>query len=93
MILLVTYELKGAPGTYGDLIEVLKSKDSWWHYLARTWLVATDETPKELFAELKPFLRSGDHILISGFSAPYQGWLPQKAWKWIHDHEDSATNF
>ncbi len=89
MILLVTYDLKGPAGSYSSLFEVLKSQNNWWHYLSKTWLVDTDSTPGELFAELKPHLKlPGDRILITPFTRPYQGWLPSKAWKWIHSRED-----
>lgn len=87
MILLVTYDLKGPTSSYGDLVELLKSKESWWHYMPSTWLIATDTSPEQLFDEVRGFLQSGDRILISHLSKPYQGWLPKKAWTWIHKHE------
>lgn len=88
MILIVTYDLKGPRGSYADLFDVLKSKNSWWHYLANTWLVDTEDSPNELFAELKPHLKiPGDRILVTTFTTPYQGWLPKKAWDWIHSRE------
>ena len=88
MILLVAYDLKGPAGSYQELIDVLKSGESWWHYMTSPWLVATGDSPQELFDKLKPHLRTGDRILVTRFTKPYQGWLPQKAWAWIHRFEE-----
>ncbi len=84
MILLVSYDLKGPAGSYRELIDVLKSGDSWWHYMTSPWLVATSDSPQELFNKLKPYLKPGDRILVTQFRQPYYGWLPNKAWDWIH---------
>ena len=88
MILLVTYNLTEPSASYGDLFDVLKSQNSWWHYLPSTWLVDTDLDAEMLYEKLKPYLRSGDHILITKLnSSERQGWLPKKAWAWIKRHE------
>jgi hypothetical protein len=88
VILLVSYDLKGAAGSYQGLIDVLKGEQSWWRYMKSPWLVATNDSPEELYDKLKPFLRAGDRILVVQFQRPYQGWLPRKAWDWIHKYED-----
>ena len=87
MILVVTYDLKQAAASYSDLYEVLKSKQSWWHYMKNTWLIATDDTPNSLVDELKPFLHAGDLVLVTTFARPIQGMLTPKAWDWIKRHE------
>ena len=89
MILLVTYNLTEPSGSYGDLFDVLKSQKSWWHYLPSTWLVDSDSNAETLYNQLKPHLRTGDHILITKLDDnERQGWLPKKAWGWIHRHDD-----
>ena len=87
MILIVTYDLKQPAASYSALYEALKSKNSWWHYMKGTWLVATDDSPQDLFDEIEILLQKGDRILIATLARPYQGWLPKKAWDWIHKHE------
>jgi len=90
MILIVTYDLRGAAGSYEEFFDTLKSQDSWSHYLRSTWLISTDKGPKEMFEELRPFLRSGDHLLIVRLSnkrEDREGWLPKKAWEWIRRNE------
>ncbi|MGB9236511.1 MAG: hypothetical protein WCC04_19050 [Terriglobales bacterium] len=90
MIILVTYDLKGSSGSYTGLFDVLKNQNSWWHYLTNTWLIDTYETPEELFKELKPYIKTGDRILVTEFVRPFNGWLPTKAWEWINRHESGV---
>jgi len=87
MILIVTYDLRGAAGSYEDFFETLKAQGSWAHYLRSTWLISTDKSAGEVFDELRGYLRSGDHLLITRLSKQRQGWLPKKAWQWMKRHE------
>ena len=86
MILLVALDLKQAATSYTELYDALKAKESWWHYMRTTWLVATEDTPQDIVDEIKPFLQSGDRALVTRLTNPYQGWLPTKAWDWIRRH-------
>jgi len=88
MILLVTYDLKGPSTEYTQLYEYLKSHDGWSHYLASTWLIDTEKTPDEIIDGIRPFFQKGDRALVVRFDRPYQGWLPDKAWDWIHKHKE-----
>jgi hypothetical protein len=83
VILLVAYDLKQSAASYADLFEILKSKDSWWHYLSSTWLIATDESPTELNRQLIPHIFKGDRVLVTRLEPDRAGWLPTKAWEWI----------
>jgi hypothetical protein len=74
VILLVTYDLKQPAASYTDLFEILKSKDSWWHYLSSTWLVATDESPNELNQQLIPHIFNGDRLLVAPLEPDRAGW-------------------
>ncbi len=61
MILLVTYDLKGSAQSYGELFDILKAQENWWHYLASSWIVNTQyESARDLLTKLKPFLRRGE---------------------------------
>jgi hypothetical protein len=86
VILVVNVDLKQAAGSYTRLFDVLKSKDSWWHYLSATWLIATHDSPETLRDELVPLIFDHDRILITELSENYSGWLPKKAWEWIKKH-------
>jgi len=92
MILLVTYDLKQPEGSYPELFEVLKGETSWWHYLSSTWLIATDQSPKEFSSKLIGHVFQGDRLIVVQFPSDndeYSGWLPRKAWDWIKRHRDS----
>jgi len=87
VILLVTYDFKQPLGSYTEFFDVLKGKENWWHYLSSTWLVYTDESPKELQQQLVPLTFKGDRFLITELSSNRAGWLPTKAWDWIKTRE------
>ena len=85
--LLVTYDLSTADDArLASIISILKECDGWWHYVDCTWLVITDETPDALTDKIKPYLQPADRLLIVTLPKrpEVQGWLPQKAWDWVH---------
>jgi hypothetical protein len=86
MILVVTYELKQPATSYAQLFDVLKSKDSWAHYMPSTWFVATNESPKELYDQLANLIFQEDNILIMQLTPGYHGWMKKKAWEWVKAH-------
>lgn len=88
MILIVTYDLRGAAGSYEEFFDALKAHRSWAHYLRSTWLISTSSSPGELFDELRPYIRPGDHLLVARLTKERQGWLPKKAWDWIKRQEN-----
>lgn len=90
MPLLVSYDLSAQGADYSGLIEELKKSKGWWHYLKSTWIVITNETPEELYSRLEPYKGKEDRLLILEIrrGAASQGWLPEKAWKWIERNLD-----
>jgi len=93
MIILVTYDLKGVPGSYQPFFNALqKAGDSWWHYLSNTWLISTYKNPKQVFAEIQPYVSSADLILIVPIIGREKwGILPKDAWNWIEKHQDEPN--
>jgi hypothetical protein len=88
MILVVTYELKQPAAAYTPFFDTLKSQNSWAHYMASTWFIATNKSPQELYDEVERFIHEGDRLLITTLVPGYQGWLAKKAWEWIDRHKD-----
>jgi hypothetical protein len=88
MILVVTYDLKQPAASYEPLFEALKSQDSWAHYMSSTWLVATEDSPNELWDKLGDHIFKGDRMLITRLAPGYHGWMPTKAWEWIKRHKE-----
>src|SRR5438876_5303744 len=80
----VSYDLKGTDRDYEPLEAALRSKGKWWHFLQSTWLLATDETPAEIWDRIRSTIRKQDFLLIIEVRDNAQGWLPKQAWDWIH---------
>ena len=91
MVYLVSYDLR--PGLFRNMepfYEELKRSPDWWHYLDRTWLIATHEPIGEVWDRLRQHLGRDDSILIIKVTPEYQGWLPADAWEWIRKKETEA---
>jgi len=82
-ILLVSYDLNKQGKDYEGLYKVLKSANSWWHYLDSCWLLKTNLSADQWFHKLKPHIDDDDSLIITEVGKDRQGWLPQKAWDWI----------
>ena len=79
----VSYDLKKPDKDYVGLINEIKNTYQWWHYLDSTWLVHSSESASAVFQRLHPYIDKDDYILIIEAGRDRQGWLPEKAWKWI----------
>lgn len=90
---MVTYDLKGPSANYSGLYEFLKSQKNWWHYLKSTWIIITEMDASELADEILKFTKEDDRFLITSLSKQTQtnGWLPKKAWNWIHSRVDEVA--
>lgn len=85
-VLLVTYDLKQPKEKYTDLYAVLQTAPYWWHYLESTWLLATDDRPKDWYNKLVTTIFKNDRLLIIEVKPDYWGWLSSEAWDWIQRH-------
>ena len=83
MILIVTYDLK-TPKDYHDFYEVVKIQGKWWHYMASTWLLATEKTPQQVADAIQEKLDPQDLFFVCELAPSYQGRLPKPAWDWIN---------
>ncbi len=86
MVYVVSYDLRKPGQDYKGLFDELQASPSWWHYLESTWLIATSESANDLYNRLRMHLDRGDSILIIQAGTDVQGWLPEAAWKWIHQN-------
>lgn len=83
--LLITYDLNKLGQKYDELYEVIKNIGVWWHYLDSTWLVRTNLNVNQVSDKMLGVLDDNDHFLVIDITGDsMQGWLPQKAWDWIH---------
>jgi len=87
-VYLVTYDLKGNRD-YTELYNALKASSGWWHYLESSWLIKSEETAEGVWKRLASEIAQGDRLLIIEVRDNVQGWLPKKAWEWIHENVPS----
>lgn len=83
---LISYDLKKPDQDYTYLIQELKKSNLWWHYLESTWLISTFETTQQIYQRIEKFIDKNDSVIIILVGKEYQGWLPEKAWNWIHNN-------
>ncbi|HIF9328495.1 TPA: hypothetical protein ACX6RL_000741 [Photobacterium damselae] len=82
----ITYDLRTPNQNYNGLYEAIKTTGRWWHYLDSTWIIATDESPAQIWSRLELFVDNNDNLLIMEVKNNSQGWLPQDAWEWINEN-------
>ncbi|MBI4706379.1 MAG: hypothetical protein HY761_00435 [Candidatus Omnitrophica bacterium] len=80
----INYDLKAPNRNYDGLFVEIKKSPKWWHFLESTWIIATDETPSQIWNRLIANLDKNDYLLIIEVKDNVQGWLPKEAWDWIH---------
>jgi hypothetical protein len=83
-ILIVAYNQSS---TNNDVENVLKNQGTWWHYLKYTWLIATTDSPYQLYNKIAPYILKTDRIFIGEITNEYEGWLEQEAWDWIRKNQ------
>lgn len=92
MIYQISYDLKNKSKDYIPLFKKIQSLGNWWHYLDSTWLVQptgiySGYTPVQMNQYIRDVIDSDDFILITRVDLnESDGWLPQKAWDWIREH-------
>jgi hypothetical protein len=63
---------------------LVKSADSWWHFLDSVWLVQSERDVKWWRTKLKSEISEDDKLLILEVQAlSFDGHLPQHAWDWL----------
>lgn len=58
---------------------------SWFHYIKSSYILITEESSaKQLAKEIQTFIPKKYYLLMEIDMNNRQGWLPKKAWDWIH---------
>ncbi len=85
MMYVINYDLNQLLHNYQPLFEEIQNLGGpWWKYMDRTWIVATHLSVQEVTDRLTKHLSDPDRLLIVRLTSPYNGWLSQEAWDWIH---------
>ncbi|WP_333678626.1 hypothetical protein [Dyella sp.] len=83
-LMLIDYDLKAPGRNYNALQEAIKASPGWWHYMESNWVVATNETVRDLQSKLNALIDANDRLLIVDISnCEVGGWLPRDAWDWL----------
>ncbi len=85
MILLITYDLNSPGQDYKNVHDEIKTAGTWWHHLDSTWIIQTEKTTNYWQKKLHKHMDKNDSLLIIKVCKDYQGWLPDKAWKWLRE--------
>jgi len=83
MVLLITYDLKRPGQNYAGLHDAIKAAGTWWHHLESTWIIETDESPRDWYNRLAPHLDQTDYVIVIEITRNYFGWAPKEAWDWL----------
>jgi hypothetical protein len=59
----------------------------WWNHIPGTSLVVSSLTADEISNRIKPFVGSSRFLVMRANPAESQGWLPERAWRWIQSRE------
>lgn len=74
------------------MIEALKKDDgifNWWHHITNSYILITktNVSAKSLQKFVKFFFNSAQFLVIEiPRVSDYNGWLPDRAWKWIENN-------
>lgn len=87
MIYIISYDLNKSGQDYNRLYNAIKScSTSWCHYLDSTWLIDSSYSTSTIQETIRKCTDNNDLFVIMEVTRNYSGWLPQKAWDWIHQH-------
>jgi hypothetical protein len=85
-VLIVVYELDKEPSSndYREIVRIIKNYD-YMKIGGSEYCVYTNDSPQAVFDKLKPYIDSGDKLLIIQATNSKQGWLTEDQWKWLND--------
>lgn len=64
---------------------------NWWNHIPGTYIVTTGLTVDELSDRLKSLTGDARFLVIHIDPAESEGWLPERAWRWIKRRSRERT--
>jgi sulfur transfer complex TusBCD TusB component (DsrH family) len=61
---------------------------NWWHYIKSCYLIKSDLSAREIADALPQSMREGSFLVVEVNLSNSNGWLPEKAWRWIYRRQD-----
>ena len=94
-MVLVSYDLKSDAADYAALYQEMQNigegVDGVLRILESTWVLATNMTPNQVTARLRPVIKQGDRFIVVNLNgyANREGWLAKEMWTWIAGHDNT----
>lgn len=84
---IISYDLRKPGKNYDDLIEALKTYETWWHHLGSTWCIVTARTAAQVRDHLAQHIDQNDALLVvkSGGEGAWMG-FNERGSKWLKDN-------
>lgn len=84
-VLLVTYDLNREI-VRPNITKRIKDSYSWAKLSESSYAIATDATPEQVYAHLRPMIDQNDHIYVITLKRPYIGFGPKEVNAWLETH-------
>lgn len=89
-ILAVCHEPRGDNIARKSLHNALQMSPGFCKYFQSVWLIATHETPDELWKRIEASVPKQDYLLVIEMSN-YYGYLPKEAWEWVESAKKAGV--
>lgn len=74
-----------------EVESLIKGAKSWWHYLEKVWIIATEKSLEEWKIAVRNKIDDSDSFLIVDITGmDRNGWLPKRAWSWLRERNDAC---
>ena len=61
---------------------------NWWHYVKSCYLIRSELSASEIADALPRSMREGSFLVVEVNLLNSNGWLTDKAWRWIYRRQD-----
>lgn len=76
-----------------DQIVSIEGIVNWFHYIKSSYILITEEpSARDLAKKIRPIFPGKNYLLLEVNLNNRQGWLPEKAWDWIHKQVDKMNS-
>jgi len=61
---------------------------NWWHYIKSCYMIKSELSAREIADALPRSMREGSFLVVEVNLSNSNGWLTEKAWRWIYRRQD-----
>lgn len=85
---LITYDMNSNDDYSGLEMEIRKYR-RWCRVLTKTWIIISNETPFEIWNNLKGEINKNNGFFIIEIKNNSEGWLSREIWDWIKENVEN----